>query len=989
MHTTIKTNHIKRLLSTNVRIMAVLLLMLVVSLLSGCGGLDILNVGGKTELLGKERAEDPMAATEAYLRQYQPGQLPRLFQTTRIYDRNGTLLAETFGEGRRTWIGIDKVSQHLIDATIAVEDSTFYSNTGVDAVRIAGAAIQNLQEGEIVSGASTITMQLARNLFMGSDQRYDQSVDRKVLEAGLAQELNDLYSKDELLEMYLNLLNYGQLAYGPEAASNVYFGKPASDLTLAEATMLAGIPQQPANMNPYIDMDAAKRRQRVVLDMMVRHEYLTQAESDDVYDEEIELAGDKGLAPNLAPHFVQYVINEMDEQLGEGYTQRAGFQITTSLDLHIQELAQTAVHDSVAVLQPQYDLSNGALVALQTGTGDILAMVGSADFTNDEIAGQVNVAISPRQPGSAIKPVLYAAAIEENLISPASVLWDVPVTYTVGLPQNAAGLQTISGDGLVYQPHNYDGEYHGPVTARASLANSYNVPTVKLLEDLGVDTMLNYARDMGISSLQKDSDWYGLSLTLGGGEVTLLDLTTAYHTLANGGGYLKPRAVLAISDSQGRLIEEFPVEEPIQVLSPDTTYIVTDILADNQARTPAFGPSSSLRLSVPAAAKTGTTTDYRDNWTVGYINKMVAGVWAGNSDGHPMQNASGVTGAAPIWHTFMESVLADASAIETLNGEGTAAGWVFPKAKDVAHSAECPTGLNCSDNGEYFRTSWVESAVDSNPFFDAVVKTDGAPVLVQKGDQVVQVGYCELEGASERLMMRMPQSVRGRDDEEAVALNTLMKAAIEVLNDGEQKETQPESWTAEQVQALLWAVQHGSTVDFGPCEYLGAHVSATAPVAEGLLDGMRMAVDVTNAERPADAPLTMEGTVELASIAASTGDDGWTGPRTYRLAESIVNNNDCPGQYIMGQIVDSQGAPISGVRLLMRDPWGNEAETHSKDGQADYGQFDFPIWADGSLDYVLTVMDDGGNQISAPIIIPHRKDDASNTSCHMIRLQGG
>ncbi|HXF60409.1 MAG TPA: transglycosylase domain-containing protein, partial [Caldilineaceae bacterium] len=506
-------------------------------LLSGCSNL----LGSRSQMLGNRRVADPMLAAEAYLRQYQPGPLPRVFQTTRLYDRNGVLLAETFGEGRRTWVGLDQISPLLINATIAVEDATFYSNPGVDARRIAGAAIQNLQEGEIVSGASTITMQLARNLFLGDDQRYDQTVDRKVLEAGLAQELTELYSKDEILEMYLNLLNYGQLAYGPEAAAKVYFGKSAADLTLAEATLLAGLPQQPANLNPYENWEAARARQRVVLDLMVRHGYLTETEADAVYAEPIQLAGDPGLAPNLAPHFVQYVIEQLNASLGEEYIQRAGFQVITTLDLELQQMAQAVVAAKVAELQPVFDLSNAALVALLPSNAELLVMVGSADFNNEAIAGQVNVAISPRQPGSAIKPILYATALEDNLVSPASVIWDVPVTYTVGLPGNLAGAQMVAGSEMIYRPRNYDERFHGPVTVRSALANSYNIPTVKLLDALGVPRMLEMARAMGVHSLNQDSSWYGLSLTLGGGEVTLLDLTTAYHTLAAGGVYRPPK----------------------------------------------------------------------------------------------------------------------------------------------------------------------------------------------------------------------------------------------------------------------------------------------------------------------------------------------------------------------------------------------------------------------------------------------------------------
>ena len=296
------------------------LLLSVLALLAGCGDLSAM-AGTPMPLgltIGRPAGQDTMNAVEAYMRTYQPGPEPRLFQTTRIYDRNGLLIAELMDEGRRTWIPLDQVSPHLIQATIATEDASFYTNSGIDTKRIVGALLRNIQSGTVVSGASTITMQLARNLFMGPDQRYDQTVDRKLSEAGIAQDLTALYSKDEILEMYLNLLNYGQLAYGPQAAAQVYFGKPAAELTLAEATLLAGLPQQPANLNPYLDFEAAKNRQRIVLDLMVRHGYLNEAEADAVHAEPLVLAGDPGMAPNLAPHFVQYVIQTLDAALRFG-----------------------------------------------------------------------------------------------------------------------------------------------------------------------------------------------------------------------------------------------------------------------------------------------------------------------------------------------------------------------------------------------------------------------------------------------------------------------------------------------------------------------------------------------------------------------------------------------------------------------------------------------------------------------------------------------
>ncbi|MFZ2361298.1 MAG: transglycosylase domain-containing protein, partial [Anaerolineae bacterium] len=630
--------------------------------------------------LGERPAPTVKDAVEIYLQRYQPGPLPRVFETTRITDRHGALLAELWDEGRRTWIPLSAVSQHLLDATIATEDATFYANVGIDPARIAGAALQNAQQGSVQSGASTITMQLARNLFIGPDERYRESMDRKMLEAGLAQELTTLFSKDELLEMYLNLLNYGHLAYGPEAASRVYFAKPAADLTLAEATLLAGIPQQPATLDPFKNFDAARARQRIVLDMMVRHGKLTPAQADAAFAEPIALNPDPDRRIVAAPHFAHYVTQEAQALLDQESLARGGWTITTTLDLPMQTVAQDLVAARVAEFQPQFDLSNAALVALRPGSGQILAMVGSADFDDASIDGQVNVAVSPRQPGSAIKPLLYATAFDDTLLSPASVLWDVPVTYTVSA-------------GNVYTPVNYDHQFHGPVTARTALANSYNVPAIKLLDAVGVGRMLERSQAMGLRSLTQDASHYGLSLTLGGGEVTLLDLTTAFATLANAGTFVAPTPFLAVADAQGRPVA-LPQAEVRQAVSPAAAFQVTDILSDNAARTPAFGVNNPLRISQPAAVKTGTTSDWRDNWTVGYTRYLVVGVWAGNSDGRPMRNTSGLTGAAPIWSGFMQAVLADPVLLATLEAAGDPTAWQFQPPADMAQR-NGPGGLAC------------------------------------------------------------------------------------------------------------------------------------------------------------------------------------------------------------------------------------------------------------------------------------------------------
>ena len=435
---------------------------------------------------------------------------------------------------------------------------------------------------------------------------------------------------------------------------------------------------------------------------------------------------------------MQYVQETLDARLGgDGVVKRSGLQITTTLDLKAQTLAQDLIKKKVAELKPAHDLSNAALVALQPGTNGIVAMVGSADFNDAAIAGQVNVTISRRQPGSAIKPVLYATAISDTLISPATVLWDIPVTYTVGA-------------GMTYAPVNYDGKFHGPVTARTALANSLNIPAVKLLDGVTVERMLEGARGMGIQSLSRDRNWYGLSLTLGGGEVTLLELTGAFATLANGGQYVAPTPVLAIRDSLGKPVDlpGLTSPQPRQAVSPAAAFLVTDILSDNAARTPMFGPNSVLKLSKPAAAKTGTTTDYRDNWTAGFTKHLVTGVWAGNSDGHPMKNTTGLTGAAPIWHDFMEATLADPALLTRLSAPKAAAGWEFVAPADVERRNECPPGLACREGGEFFSKAWLAAAGKDGPLADSVALVPTAPVYVKRGDQGKWAAYCEAQPAA-------------------------------------------------------------------------------------------------------------------------------------------------------------------------------------------------------------------------------------------------
>lgn len=796
-------------------------------------------------------SQDLAEAVERYLREFQPGPLPRLFQTTYLYDRNGVMLAELWNEGKRTWKPLSQISSNLITATVSTEDSSFFTNFGVDPFRLAAAILQNVQEGDIVSGASTITMQLARNLFVGPEQRYDRSFDRKLLEIGLAQELTNLYSKAELLEMYLNLLNYGNLAYGPEAAAQLYFGKPAAALDMAEASFLAGIPQRPLNFDPFRNFQNVKERQRVVLDLMVAHLDLTQEEADRVYSQPITVTQPiTAPATILAPHFVQYTELVLDRRLGEsGYTRRSGFHIYTTLDLHTQAVAQKVVSEQIAQFRPRYNLGNAALVAIQPGSGDVLAFLGSANFYDESIAGQVNVAIHRRQPGSTLKPILFALAMNDNLLSPATVMWDTPVNYD-------------QGNGSFYRPLNYDNLYHGLVSARTALANSYNVPAVKLLDGMGIGPALKGFERFGLRSLLRDS-YHGLGMALGANEVTLMELTNAYSVLANGGLYMQPEVVLQALDSQGNPADLPPRPDSVQVISPAAAFQVTDILSDNDARRPMFGANSPMRLSRPAAAKTGTTSDFRDNWTVGYTRYLITGVWSGNSNGQPMRNSTGVTGAAPIWNIFMERALKDPEILKLLGiPDNDPQSWEFSVPPDVERRAECPPNLYCRAGGDYFSKEWLARAGEDGALADSFIRRKSLSIFTGKPDDHWVKAYCEHPNGKERLMLKLggsfgleapgqvalaaqPNAVTaptGSSSTPATTLPTVQpsgqttvtlqsaagKAQVATVNLQDAKRVFSVSYyperEVERFNAIAWSIYRGIAIDVGPCDSLAYHV---------------------------------------------------------------------------------------------------------------------------------------------------------------------
>ncbi len=631
------------------------------------------------------------------------------FASTLIYDREGKVLNEVADPnyGRRTVVPIDQISQYLKDATVATEDPNFYSHPGVDPVGLGRAVFYALRNRDLSGpGGSTITQQLVKLTFLSAEK----TISRKVKEAILATEITRRYPRDEILQIYLNEVNYGNLAYGIEAAAETYFDKHASELTLAESAMLAGLPQAPAYYDPYSKMweadgqpGAVKRRQGVVLRLMVEREYISTEQADAAWAEPLNLQPLRQVYDSRHPHFVLYARSQVEQVLGPELANKGGLRIYTTLDPQLQAAAEEQVRQQVARLSDQ-NATNGAVVAIRPATGEILALVGSADFNNADISGQVNMAISPRQPGSAIKPFVYLATFEmpaEVNTAPEAVsaaqaarLASVAQPTVEGQAPNPAEVSAIEPPGYwtagtaildvktefpdganpPYVPANYDEKDHGLVNVRTALGNSFNIPAVKALQHAGIERLKDVASRAGITTLTRPD--YGLSLALGGGDVTLLELTGAYATLANNGVRTGASPVACVLDDQGRLIWRGAAAEsvsgclgatadlalgvavtpvaPLQVFDPQHAYLITSILADPAARSMMFGGVREMTLpDRPAAVKTGTTNDYRDAWTMGYTPDLAVGVWVGNADYTEMQRLAGSLGAAPIWQAVM------------------------------------------------------------------------------------------------------------------------------------------------------------------------------------------------------------------------------------------------------------------------------------------------------------------------------------------------
>jgi membrane peptidoglycan carboxypeptidase len=564
-----------------------------------------------------------------------------------IYDRHGTLLADIGDQGdHRIVVPLSYISPNVINATIAVEDHTFYSNNGVDFGAVLRAALADYSHHGIKQGGSTISQQLVKQIFIGAHP--DNSLQRKAKEAALALELNRRYTKSQILEMYLNTIFYGSQTYGIEAAARSYFQTNAHDLNLAQASMLAGLPQAPTQYNPLINLVAAKKRQHDVLTAMVDNHFITQKEADAAFAAKLDIH--PPVNHFEAPYFVDYVLKTLRLQYKIVPGDRRGYRVYTSLDLNLQHIAEQVVRDQIAQKGNYYNFHDAALVSMDPQTGEILAMVGGDDYNRP--GGWINMADTLRQPGSTFKIYTYTAAIESRRFNMITPILDAPLVFpTWG---GTSGFEP-------YIPLNYDLRYHGVLPLKMAMGNSLNIPAVKTELRVGLQNVLSVARRMGVTHLTQPDDNYSLSLTLGGYEVTPLDMATGVSTLATLGVRHMPAPVLSIKDATGRGVFTYdPSTNAYQAISPEVAFIIGSIMSDDRNRCMEFGCHGDLTLpGRHVAAKTGTTQAFRDNWTIGFTPTLATAVWIGNPDNTPLShNSTGIVGAAPIWHKFMQQALA-------------------------------------------------------------------------------------------------------------------------------------------------------------------------------------------------------------------------------------------------------------------------------------------------------------------------------------------
>lgn len=603
-----------------------------------------------------------------------------------LLDRNNKPFYSFYQAKAKDFVSIEKVPKYTQESLIASEDKDFYKHSGFSFYSLTRAFFMNLTQHDVLYGGSTITQQLVKNSLLNSNKNYF----RKFQEIVLAQEIERRYSKQEILEMYLNSVYFGDGAFGIENAAKQYYNKDAQNLTLAESSFLTALLPSPTTLSPYTgSLQQAKLRQKIVLQKMADQQYITQAEMEKALREKLAFHKPDTQMNSIAQHFALYVRDELIRQYGEANLKISGFRVHTTLDTNWQKKAENTVAEQVNRLHAD-NVSNGAAVVIDPRSGDVKALVGSADWYNNKF-GKMNMALTPRSVGSSFKPIVYSAAFEKRIITPATVLQDSPVTF----PGN-------------YSPLDYDRKFRGSVQVRRALANSLNIPAVEVMQKVGLLDAMDMAKRFGITSL-KDSSNYGLSFVLGTGEVNLLEMTSVYATFANQGVRAEPRTILDITNKQGNKIYTAQANQK-KVLEPEVAFLISSILSDNNARAEEFG--NELTISRTAAVKTGTAEDYKDALTLGYTPSLAIGVWVGNNDNESMDTVAGSLGAAPIWKKLMETYL-----------KGTTAE-AFTKPANIVQLPVCSDGLLAADTNRFnsYRTEYFING--TQPFAYCARKED-------------------------------------------------------------------------------------------------------------------------------------------------------------------------------------------------------------------------------------------------------------------------
>lgn len=614
-------------------------------------------------------------------------------ESTKIYDRTGkVVLFDVHGNVRRTVVPLDNISDYVKWATIAIEDQNFYTHHGVEPKAILRAILTNLKDGNLLSGqgGSTITQQVIKNALLTSDKK----ISRKIKEWVLAPRLEAKMTKDEILELYLNEIPYGGTVYGVQEAGRKFFGKDAKDLTLVESAYIAALPQAPTYFSPYgSHKDDLEKRKNKVLKEMLSLNFITKQEYDEAIKTKVEFQKQEDYGIK-APHFVMYIRELLEEKYGADVVEKGGLKVITTLDWELQQDAEEIVKKWAFINKTKFDAENAALVTIDPNTGQILTMVGSRDYFDEEIDGNFNIATASRQPGSSIKPIVYAEAFNKGY-RPETVVFDLPTEFST----------TCYSGGSCYSPQNYDDKFRGPISLRNALAQSLNIPAVKVLYLAGIEDSLNLAKQMGLETLT-NAKQYGLTLVLGGGEVRPLDMAAAYSVFAADGIKHPTSGILKIEDNEGKLLEEFQSKE-YRVLPEQTARLISSVLSDNTARTPSYGANSPLYFGdIDVAAKTGTTNDYRDTWIVGYTPNISVAAWGGNNDNRSiLKNQTAGFVIAPMWNEFMQKAIAKYPASSFIDPEP-----IDPNSKPVIKGVwENPLGVH-----EILH--WVKTSDPLGPF---------------------------------------------------------------------------------------------------------------------------------------------------------------------------------------------------------------------------------------------------------------------------------